>query len=166
MRGIVIREKRHDKHCVFGRAWREAGQFNTEVFHRSLEGSIATTDVCRIAVYPADARWSTNSPYLLFCPCSTRAYCCSSTIRRLQYMSECLPAQNKIHQVVRIVKAQYHQHTCKSHNREQKLHPTEAVSTTWTRQVPERNPGVLRTKGELGADTTPTTITDWHRSLR
>ena len=45
-------------------------------------------------------------------------------------MCECLSAQNKIHQVVHFVKAQYHQHACGSRNREQKLHPTEAGSIT------------------------------------
>ena len=49
--------------------------------------------------------------------------------KTFQYMSECLSAQNKIHQVVHFVKAQYHQHTCESRNREQKLDPTEAEST-------------------------------------
>ena len=39
---------------------------NTKVFHRSFEGNIATPDVCRIAVYPAEARWSANSNYLCF----------------------------------------------------------------------------------------------------
>ena len=64
-------------------------------------------------------------------------------------MSKCQSAQDQIHQEMRFVKAQYHQHTCESRNREQKWHPTEAGNTARTRQVPERNPGVLRRQGGL-----------------
>ena len=45
-------------------------------------------------------------------------------------MCECLSAQNKIRQVVHFVKAQYHQHTCETRNRELKLHLTEAENIT------------------------------------
>ena len=55
---------------------------------------------------------------------------CSTKIGRHQYMSECPSVQNKIHQVVRFVKAQYLRHACKNRNREQKLLPTEAGITT------------------------------------
>ena len=37
--------------------------------------------------------------------------------------------------------------TFESRTHEQKLHPTEAMNTTWTKQAPEQNPGVLHTLG-------------------
>ena len=113
--------------------------FNSKVFYRRFGRNIYPRCFpnCNL---PGWGEMKCLQPLPLFCQCSTCVHSCSFKIRRHQYMSECLSAQNKIYLVVRFVKAQYHRHTCESRNRERKLHPTESGSTTWTRQALERNP--------------------------